>query len=154
MEPKTIATNKKAFRDYNLEATWECGIALKGGEVKSLRSGDVNFTDSFALVEGGEVFLYNLHIAPYAQASYLNLEPDRKRKLLLHQKEIEKIYGLTTQKKLYLIPTRIYFNKRGLAKVAIALGRPKKLYDRREDIKKRDVEKELKRTVKSYKSKT
>jgi len=149
MEPKTIATNKKAYRDYNLDGTWECGVALKGSEVKSLRAGEVNFTDSFALVEGGEIYLYNLHIAPYAQASSMNPEPDRKRKLLLHRKEIEKILGLTTQKKLILIPTKVYFNKRGFAKVELAVGRSKRLYDKREDIKKRDVERELKRIIRS-----
>ena len=149
MESKTIATNKKAYRDYNLEGTWECGLALKGSEVKSLRAGEVNFADSFALVEKEEVFLFNLHIAPYAQASFMNPEPDRKRKLLLHRKEIEKILGLITQKKLILIPTKIYFNKRGFAKVELAVGRSKKLYDKREDIKKRDIDRELKRTIRS-----
>jgi len=147
MESKTIATNKKAFRDYEIVQTWECGLALMGSEVKSLRAGEVNFADSFALVGGNEVYLYNLHIAPYAQASSMNPEPDRKRKLLLHQKEIEKILGLTTQKKLILIPTKIYFNKRGFAKVELGLGRSKKLYDKREDIKKRDVDREIKRAV-------
>lgn len=147
MESKTIATNKKAYRDYSIVQTWECGIALKGGEVKSLRAGEVNFTDSFALAEGGEIYLYNLHIAPYAQAGLMNPTPDRERKLLLHRKEINKILGLTTQKRLVLIPTKLYFNKRGFAKVELALGRSKKLYDKREQIKKRDIERELKRTM-------
>ena len=144
MESKIIATNKKAFQNYFLLERWECGIILKGSEVKSLRSSGVNFTDSFAHVEGSEILLYNLHINSYVQASYLNVEPVRPRKLLLHKREISKIAG-QVQKGLTLIPTKIYFNKRGFAKVEIALGKSKKLHDRREDIKKRDVDREMKR---------
>lgn len=147
MESKSIATNKKAFRDYFFLERWECGIALTGGEVKSLRQGSASFTDSFARVDDEEVWLYNLHIAPYAQASYLNEDPDRKRKLLLHKKEIQKIFGLVTQKNLTLIPTKIYFNRRGIAKVEIALAKGKKIYDKRETIKKRDEEREIRRAV-------
>ena len=147
MEPKTIATNKKAFRDYFFEEKWECGIALTGGEVKSVRAGFVNFKDSFARAEKDEIFLYNLHINPYAQASYLNQEPDRPRKLLLHRKEINKIIGRVASKGLVLIPTRLYFNHRGLAKIEVALGKGKKIYDKREAIKKRDVEREVKRAT-------
>lgn len=149
MEFKLIATNKKAFQSFTLVEKWECGIALKGGEVKSLRAGGVNFADSFARVDGGIVFLFNLQINPYAQASYLNLEADRARKLLLHKKEISKIAGQVAQKGLTLIPTKIYFNKRGFAKVEVALGKPKKLYDKREDIKKRDLDREMKRASRS-----
>lgn len=149
MESKTIATNKKAFRGFFFTDKWECGVALKGGEVKSLRVGEVNFKDSFARVDGQEIWLYNLHISPYAQASYLNLDPDRPRKLLLHKKEIGKILGLVAQKHLALIPTKIYFNKRGFAKVELALGKGKKVYDKRETIKKRDVERELKRATRN-----
>ena len=147
MDFKNIATNKKAFRDFFLLEKWECGIQLKGSEVKSLRAAEVSFTDAFARVEENEIILYNLHISPYLQASYLNVEPNRPRKLLLHKKEIEKVYSHMSQKHLALIPTRIYFNKRGLAKVEIALARGKKLYDKRDDIKRRDVERELKQTV-------
>ncbi len=145
MESKTIATNKKAFRDFHLLDRWECGILLKGSEVKSLRASEVSFTDSFARVDKNEILLFNLHINPYLQASYLNLEPARARKLLLHKKEISKISGLVSQKGLTLIPTKIYFNKRGFAKVEISVGKGKKFYDRREDIKKRDVDREIKR---------
>ena len=148
MDSKNIATNKKAFRDYFLIEKWECGIQLKGGEVKSLRAAEVSFSDAFARVEEHQILLYNLHISPYLQASYLNVEPDRVRKLLLNKKEIEKIYSKMSQKHLALIPTRIYFNARGLAKVEIALAKGKKLFDKREDIKKRDIDRELKRTVK------
>ena len=145
---QAIASNKKAFRDYNLFDKWEAGIVLSGGEVKSIRAGEVNFADSYVRVEGEEAFLYSLHINPYPQASYMNDEPTRTRKLLLHKKEILKIKSLIQEKKLILIPTKIYFNNRGLIKVEIALGRGKKLYDKREDIKNRDIQRELKRTIK------
>lgn len=145
----TVATNKKACRDYFFSDTWECGIALIGSEVKSLRAGEVNFKDSFARVEGEEVFLYNLHINSYKEASYLNEDPDRARKLLLHKKEIKKILGKTTQRGLALIPTKIYFNKRGLAKVELAVGKGKKTYDKRESIKKRDLDRDLSRAVRA-----
>ncbi len=152
MEFKLIASNKKAFRDYFLTDKWECGIALTGGEVKSLRQGDVSFTDSFARVERGEIFLYNFHINPYAQASYMNAEPDRARKLLLHKKEIAKVDAQVAQKHLALIPTKIYFNTSGLVKVELAAGKGKKLYDKREDIKKRDIDREMKRTLRRRRS--
>jgi SsrA-binding protein len=144
-----IATNSKAFRDYNLYDRWECGIALKGGEVKSVRAGHVNFKDAFAMVQGEEIFLHNLHIDSYRQASYLNEDPDRVRKLLLHKKEIMKIYGNTTQKGMTLLPTKLYFNKRGMLKVEIALAKGKKQYDKRDSIKKRDIGREIDRAIKS-----
>lgn len=147
MESKTLATNKKAYRDLHLMDRWECGLILKGGEVKSLRAGGVNFKDSFARMDGEELVLFNLHIDPYLQASYENLESDRPRKLLLHKKEILKIIGIISQKGLVLVPTKIYFNKRGFAKIEIALGKGKKLYDKRDDIKKRDMDREMKRAV-------
>src|SRR3989338_403198 len=149
---QTVATNKKAFRDFNLLDRWECGIALTGGEVKSIRAGGVNFADSFARVKGEEIFPYNLHISPYAQASYLNEEVDRPRKLLLHKKEIRKIIGMVAQKNLALIPTKIYFNKRGFVKIEVGLGRGKKIYDKREDIKKRTLDRALSRIVRQKKS--
>ena len=145
MDYKPVATNKKAFRDFALEDKWECGIALKGAEVKSLRAGGANFTDSFASIDKGEIYLYNLHIPPYAQGNE-EIVPDRRRKLLMHKKEISKIYGIVSQRHYTLVPTKIYFNKRGMAKVEIALGKGKKLYDRREDIKKRDLDREMKRS--------
>lgn len=144
----TIATNKKAYHNYFLQEKWECGIALSGGEVKSLRAGGASFTDAFAHMDKGEVFLYNLHINPYEQASYLKTEPTRPRKLLLHTKEIERINGKLAGKGLTLIPTKIYFNKRGWAKVELAIGQGKKQYDKRDDIKKREVKKEISRSIK------
>ena len=149
MESRSIATNKKAFRDFFLLEKWECGIQLKGGEVKSLRSAEVNFTDSFARVEGDEVFLYNARISPYEEASYLNVEPTRLRKLLLHRNQIRKLTGQLTQKGLTLIPLKVYFNERGFVKTEIAICKGKKLYDKREDIKKREINLEMRRAMKS-----
>ena len=146
---QTIATNKKAYRDYFFSDKWECGIELKGGEVKSIRAGHVNFKDTFARVDENEVFLYKLHIEPYKQASHMNEEPDRVRKLLLHKREIKKIHGIIQQQNVTLIPTKIYFNNRGLVKVEIALAKGKKHYDKRDTIKKRDVDRELRRVVKN-----
>lgn len=146
---KPIATNKKARRFYNLLDKFECGIVLQGSEVKSLRAGTVNFKDSFARVDNDQVFLYNLYIAPYAQASYMNPDSDRPRKLLLHKKEIKKLLGSTSEKRTTLVPTKIYFNARGLAKVEIALAQGKQLYDRREDIKKRDTDREIGRAMRN-----
>lgn len=144
-----IATNKKAYHNYHLTDKWECGIVLIGPEVKSIRAGQVSFTDSFAHMEKGELFLYNLHITPYAQASYNNLKADRPRKLLLHAKEIERINGVIARKGLTLVPTKLYLNARGLVKVELAVGQGKNLYDKREDIKKRDVKREIDRMVKT-----
>ena len=129
-----IATNKKAYRDYFFSDKWECGIELKGGEVKSVRAGKVNFKDTFARVDGNEVYLYNLHIEPYLQASYMNDEPDRARKLLLHKREIKKIHGIVQQQNVTLIPTKIYFNNRGIVKIEVALAKGKKHYDKRETV--------------------
>ncbi len=146
-----IATNKKAYRDYFFSDKWECGIELKGGEVKSIRAGHVNFKDTFARVDENEIFLYSLHIEPYKQASYMNDEPDRVRKLLLHRREIKKINGIVAQQNLALVPTRIYFNSRGFVKIEIALGKGKKLYDKRETIKRRNIDRDLGRAVKNRK---
>ncbi len=142
-----VATNKKAYHNYFLTDKWECGLELKGAEVKSLRAGDATFTDSYVSVEESELWLNNLHIAPYLQASYLNTDPDRPRKLLLHAKEIKRLTGLLTRKGATVVPTKIYFNARGLAKVEIALGQGKKLYDKRADIKERDLKREMARAA-------
>jgi len=148
---RAIATNKKAYRDFFFSDKWECGIELKGGEVKSIRAGGVNFKDTFARIDKNEIFLYNLHVEPYAQASYLNDEPDRVRKLLLHRREIKKINKIVAQQNLALVPTKIYFNKRGFVKIEIALGKGKKLYDKRETIKKRSIDRDLGRAIKNRK---
>ncbi len=145
---QTVATNKKAYRDFFFSDKWECGIELKGGEVKSIRAGKVNFKDTFARVEEDEVFLYNLHIDQYKQASYMNEEPDRPRKLLLHKREIKKIFGIVSQKNVVVVPTKIYFNNRGLVKIEVALGTGKKRYDKRQTIQKRNIDRDLRRAVK------
>ena len=148
MAIKVIITNKKAYHNFNLTDKWECGIVLVGPEVKSLRAGNASFADAFAHADKGELFLHNLHINPYEQASFMNPEVGRPRKLLLHKKEIERLTGTLTRKGLTLIPTRIYFNSRGIVKVEIALGQGKNLYDKRQDIKKKEVNREMDRAVK------
>ena len=144
---KSILTNRKAYRDYEVLESLECGIELKGSEVKSLRAGQISMNDSFARIDKGEVFLHNAHISPYAEASYLNVEPDRVRKLLLHKGQINKIEGKLTQKGLTLIPLKIYFNDRGFVKLEIALCKGKKLYDKRESVKRRETDLAMRRAI-------
>ncbi len=146
-----IATNRKAHRDYEILETVECGIELKGSEVKSLRDGKINLNDSFARVDKGEVVLYNAHVSPYAQASYLNVDPVRSRKLLLHKKQIGRFAGQLAQKGLTLVPLKAYFNDRGFVKIELGLCRGKKLYDRRETIKSREEDLKIKRMMKHRK---
>ena len=149
---KLIASNKKAYQNYNLLEKWECGIALTGGEVKSIRAGEVNFKDAYAWVKEQEVYLSNLHISPYEQCGYMQPEPDRVRKLLMHKKEIKRIHGLMTARGKSLVPTRIYLNDRGFVKVEIAVAQGKKLYDKRDDIKTREINREISRAVRSRKN--
>jgi len=150
---KSIATNKKAHRDYKIFETMECGIELKGSEVKSLRLSKMNLEDSFARLEHNEVILYNTHISPYTEASYLNVEPKRPRKLLLHRNQIRKLTGEVTQKGFTLVPLKAYFSERGFAKIELALCKGKKLYDRRQDMKRREIEMEMRRALKSRRRK-
>ena len=144
---KAIAQNRKASHDYFIEDTYEAGLVLQGTEIKSIRAGRVNMKDSFARVERGEVFLHNLHISPYEQGNRYNHEPTRTRKLLLHKKQISKLIGETQQAGYSLVPLKIYI-KNGVAKILIGLGKGKKQYDKREDLKrkqdKRDVDRALK----------
>lgn len=149
MEPIDIATNRKAFRDYEILEKLEGGIALAGSEVKSLRQAKASLDDSFARIEGGELFLYNAYIAPYEQASYLNVESKRQRKLLLHRGQIKRLADKTAQRGFTIIPLKMYFNSRGLVKVELALARGKKFYDRREDIKRRDTDLALRKALKN-----
>lgn len=139
---KKIVENRKARRDYHLLDRYEAGIVLWGTEVKSLRDGKVEMSESYARVEAGEVFLLDLHISPYDNASHDNHEPKRPRKLLLHKLEIKKLDRGVQQKGFTIVPTRLYFN-RGLAKVEIALARGKHEYDKRDAIKKRDADREI-----------
>ena len=147
-ERESIARNKRAKHDYHILDTWEAGIVLTGSEVKSLRNGKANISDAYGIVKGGEVHLLNLHISPYEQASYFNHEPTRTRKLLLHKREIRKMIGSVERQGLTLVPLELYF-RRGKAKVALGLGRGKKLYDKRADEKKRDDERDMQRVVRA-----
>jgi SsrA-binding protein len=146
-EDTTVATNRKAFHDYFIEDTLEAGIALQGTEVKSLRLGLANLTDSYALVKKDEVYLLNANISPYPHGNIMNHEPLRTRKLLLHKEEIRKVIGKMTQKGCTLIPLKIYF-VRGKAKVLIGLARGKKAFDKRETIKEKESKREVERMVK------
>ena len=148
---KVVATNRKAFHDYFIEERYEAGMMLHGTEVKSLREGRVNLQDSYASVRGSEVFLHQCHISPYSHGNIMNHDPTRVRKLLLHKAEIHKLLGKTQQKGLTLVPLRIYFTKRGYAKVELGLAKGKKLYDRRETIKSREAGREVQRAIKERK---
>lgn len=147
---KTIAQNKKASHDYFIEETYEAGIVLQGTEIKSLRNGRVNLKDSHARIDrNGEVQLVNLHIAEYEQGNRFNHDPTRSRKLLLHRKEIDKLIGLTQQQGYALVPLKIYI-KNGYAKVLIGLGKGKKKYDKREDLKKKQMKRDVDRAIKEH----
>jgi SsrA-binding protein len=144
---KLIAQNRKARHDYTVLDTFECGIALKGSEVKSLRAGQVQLRDSYARVDNGEMWLHGVHVAPYSYSSGFGaVDPDRARKLLLHRREIDELAGRTQQESLTLVPLSIYF-KDGRAKVELALARGRKTYDKRHAIAERDARREADRAV-------
>lgn len=147
-ERESIARNKRARFDYHILDTWEAGIVLTGTEVKSLRAGKANLTDAFGVVKGGEVYLLNLHIAPYEQGNQFNHEPTRTRKLLLHKREIRKLIGSVERQGLTLVPLELYFSQ-GKAKVALALGKGKKQHDKREDARRREDERDMARAVRT-----
>ncbi|MFH2145455.1 MAG: SsrA-binding protein SmpB [Candidatus Omnitrophota bacterium] len=149
MKNKVIASNKRATVKYDILEKLEAGIELKGTEVKSLRLNKVDLKDSFARVNNGEVYLNDLYISPYDKGSYANVEPRRARKLLLHKREINKLVGKINQKGYTLIALSLYFNERGKAKVELALVKGRRLYDQRERIKKKEVERQL-RKAKSF----
>jgi SsrA-binding protein len=144
----SIAENRKAHHDFHLLESFEAGIVLVGTEVKAIREGRVNLRDSFARVEDGEVFLYNVNISPYSHRGYADHEPLRRRKLLLHREEIRKLIGKTVERGMTLVPTRLYF-KNGRVKVSVSLAKGKKEFDKRETIKRREVERETRAAVKS-----
>ena len=144
----SIAENRKAFHDFHLMETFEAGLVLLGTEVKAIREGGVNLRDSFARVEDGEVFLYNVNISPYSHRGYAEHEPLRRRKLLLHREEIRKLIGKTIERGMTLVPVRMYF-KKGRVKVAVSLAKGKKDYDKRETIKRREVDRETRAAIKS-----
>ena len=143
---KDIAQNRQASFRYSLLDKWECGMVLTGTEVKSLRDKKAVIKDGYATVYNGEVWLHNVHIAPYPQATRENHEPERPRKLLMHRREIEKLIGKTKEKGLTLVPTRLYFADSNRAKVEIALARGKDVGDKRQAIKERDMKRELERS--------
>lgn len=144
---KIICVNRQARHNYFIDETYEAGLVLVGSEVKSLRDGKANLVDSYAQIRKGEAFLLNAHISPYDASSQFNHEPTRQRKLLLHQKEIERLTGKTKERGLTLIPLKIYF-KNGRAKVELGLARGKKLYDKRETLKRKMAQREVERSIK------
>ena len=147
MGEKLICNNKKAYHDYFIEEKFEAGVVLQGTEVKSLRNGKANLNDSFALIKGGEAFLHNLHISPYAFGNRENHDPDRMRKLLLHKAQIVKLFAKIREQGYSFIPLRIYF-KDGLVKVELGLAKGKKLYDKRKDMKEKDHKRDMAQAMK------
>lgn len=148
-EDRILVTNRKARHDFHILETYEAGIALVGTEVKSLREGKGNLQDSFARIENGELFLYNMHISPYEKGNIYNKDPRRTRKLLMHKREIYRLAGKVQEKGLTLIPLSLYL-KNGIVKVELALAKGKTLYDKRESIKRKTVKREMERTLKDY----
>ena len=143
---KPVAQNKKAYHDYFVEETYECGLCLKGTEVKSMRQGRVNLKESFAMVRGTEVFAEGMHISPYEKGSFSNTDPLRPKRLLMHKAEIRKLQQGVMQKGLALIPLSVYL-KDGRMKLEIALCKGKKLYDKRDDMAKRDAQRDIERSM-------
>ncbi len=147
---RVVATNKKAYRDYEILETYEAGIELKGTEVKSVREGRVNLKDSYVRPKDGELFLVNAHISPYEKGNVFNHDPKRDRKLLLHRKEINRIIGRIQERGLTAIPLKMYINKRGLVKVEIALAKGRKLYEKKQKLKEKAIEREAMAELKRY----
>ncbi len=147
MTTKLIANNKKAYFDYFIEDKYEAGICLHGTEVKSLRMGKCSVKEAFVRIENGEVYIYNMHISPYEKGNIFNREPMRTRKLMLHKHEINKLAGRIAEKGYTLVPLQVYF-KSGLVKVEVGLAKGKKLYDKRQDIAKKDQRREAEKSFK------
>jgi len=146
---KTIAQNPTARRNYTIESTLEVGIVLTGTEIKSIRNGKVNIKDTYVIIKNGEAFVLGMHISPYEQGNIYNPDPLRNRKLLLHKREIMRLYGMIKQKAISLIPLSLYFQG-SKVKMEIGIGKGKKLYDKREDIAKKDAERKMDRALKSH----
>ncbi len=144
--PQVFATNHKAGRDYEILERFETGIELQGTEIKSIRRHRVSIDDSFARIDGGELFLYNMHVSPYEQGGRYNAEPLRVRRLLMHHRQIDRLAGLLTQKRVTLIPLRLY-QQHGLAKVELAVGRGKRVFEKRDRIREREMDREIQRVV-------
>ena len=147
---KVVCTNKKAYHDYTIESEIEAGLMLLGSEVKSLRAGKANLRDGFAKIKNNEVFIQRVHISPYSHATYDAPDPVRERKVLLKKREILKLVGKIQEKGYSLIPLKMYFNERGKAKVVLGLAKGKKLYDKRESLKKKDTDREIDRAMLKY----
>jgi len=151
MEKKrVISTNRKAKHNYDILEVYEAGIELKGSEVKSLRCRQCSIDESFARIEQGEVFLYNMHIAEFNKSSYFKPDPKRVRKLLLHKREIKRLLGLVTLKRLTLIPLKVYFNQRGIAKVELALAKGRRSYEKKKKIKENIAKEEAERALRRF----
>ncbi|GBC99852.1 SsrA-binding protein [bacterium HR17] len=147
MSQRNVTVNRKARHEFDILETYEAGIALTGPEVKSVRAGKVSLADAFARVQRGELWLFNMHIAPYDPILQRNYDPQRPRKLLMHRREINRLAGLTAQRGLTLIPLRLYFNERGYAKVELGLARGKRKVDRRREIMEREMRREVERAL-------
>ena len=145
---KTVASNRKAFHDYFILDRFEAGVELFGTEVKSIRQGNINLKDSFCIIKNGEIFAHGMHISPYEKGNIFNRDPMRPKRLLMHKREIARLYGKTKQEGLTLIPLSVYFNEDGRVKVEIGLAKGKKLYDKREATARRDSAREIERTKK------
>lgn len=148
-EEKNIAKNRRALHEYEILETYEAGIVLSGTEVCSLRENNCQLTDCFALIRDGEVWLHNLHISPYSHGNLANPDSDRKRKLLLHRKQIRTLQEAVRERGMALVPLRMYFAQNGLVKVELAVARGKKTYDKRQDMAKRDAKREIERALKT-----
>ena len=146
--PVVFATNHKARRDYDILESFETGIELRGTEIKSIRQRHVSIDDSFARIDGGELFLYNMHVSPYQQGGIFNVEPTRVRKLLMHRRQIDRLAGVLSQKRLTLVPLRLH-QQHGLVKVELAMGRGKRLFEKRDRIREREAQRDLQRRIRT-----
>jgi SsrA-binding protein len=143
---KALAQNRKAYHDYFIEETYEAGVVLSGTEIKSIRRGSANLRDAYAQINNGEVWLLNMHVSPYEQGNRFNHEPLRPRKLLLHKSEIAKLVGAVKEEGFTLVPTKLYL-RNGFCKVEVGLAKGKKQYDKRQDIKKKDAQRDIQRAL-------
>lgn len=150
MSARTITENKKAHRNYDIEATWEAGLALVGTEVKSLRAGGANLKDSYARIIHGELFLVGCHISPYSHGNQMNHDPERPRKLLMKKSEIRRLIGKINERGYTLVPLKLYFNDRGIAKVLLGLGKGRTHSDKRSVIRERDIQRDMARELRRY----
>ncbi|MBI2495670.1 MAG: SsrA-binding protein SmpB [Candidatus Omnitrophica bacterium] len=147
--PETFATNHKARRDYEILESFEAGLELKGTEIKSVRQRRASIDDSFARIDGGELFLYNMHVSPYEAGNRFNVEPLRARRLLMHRRQIDRLAGLLSQKRVTLVPLRLY-EQHGLAKVELAVGKGKRVFEKRDRIRERETDREIQRALRRH----